>query len=118
MLPKKRSGAQKDRLRDYFLSRGAPADSPVEKLIDSLRERTEHGLEASRGRPWLDAQFAAADKERFWWRLWRFRRLHHEFGWKFWALISGGAWLSETTEELLKGNECVVKPSRHRWPLP
>jgi hypothetical protein len=26
--------------------------------------------------------------------------------------------LTESTEELLKGYEVVVPPSRHRWPLP
>src|SRR5258707_4902328 len=31
-----------------------------------------------------------------------FRRIHHRFGWKFWAFISGGAALSAETEEFFR----------------
>ncbi|MGH9935238.1 MAG: non-ribosomal peptide synthetase, partial [Blastocatellia bacterium] len=31
-------------------------------------------------------------------RWWRFRRVRREFGWKFWAFVSGGATLDEETE--------------------
>ena len=31
-------------------------------------------------------------------RMWRFREIHRRFGWKFWAVISGGATLDPETE--------------------
>ena len=31
-------------------------------------------------------------------RMWRFRKIHRRFGWKFWAVISGGATLDPETE--------------------
>jgi len=34
-----------------------------------------------------------------WKRWWRFRRTHRAFGWKFWAVISGGATLSAELED-------------------
>jgi long-chain acyl-CoA synthetase len=34
-----------------------------------------------------------------WMRWWRFRAIHHEFGLKFWALISGGGALQESLEQ-------------------
>src|ERR1019366_2502370 len=42
--------------------------------------------------------FAAAADEKFLRRMWRFRKIHHRFGWKFWAVISGGATLEPETE--------------------
>lgn len=32
-------------------------------------------------------------------RWWTFRRIHRQFGWKFWAFLSGGATLDNQTEE-------------------
>jgi long-chain acyl-CoA synthetase len=37
--------------------------------------------------------------EKFWWRWWRYRRVHRRFGYKFWAFISGGAALDPALEE-------------------
>ncbi|WP_442299330.1 AMP-binding protein [Terriglobus sp. 2YAB30_2] len=34
-----------------------------------------------------------------WKRWWRFRQVHHAFGWKFWAAISGGATLPADLED-------------------
>jgi long-chain acyl-CoA synthetase len=42
--------------------------------------------------------FAARENEHFLLRWWRFRRVHHWLGWKFWAFISGGAALPAPTE--------------------
>jgi len=41
---------------------------------------------------------AAAGGEKFLRRMWRFRKLHRRFGWKFWAVISGGATLDPAAE--------------------
>jgi long-chain acyl-CoA synthetase len=71
----------------------------VPRLIESLREKLERDLE-SEGR--LDAfrrEFAAAEKSSFLMRWWRFRQIHSRFGWKFWALISGGAALRPEEEK-------------------
>ena len=34
---------------------------------------------------------------------WKFRRVHRRFGWKFWALVSGGATLDNQTENFWRG---------------
>ena len=45
------------------------------------------------------AHYAAAASQHFLWRWWTFRDLRRQFGWKFWAIISGGAALDRETEE-------------------
>jgi long-chain acyl-CoA synthetase len=49
--------------------------------------------------PGLAGQLAEAQGIRAWRRWWRFRRIHALFGYKFWALISGGGALSASLEE-------------------
>src|SRR5580698_7575306 len=39
----------------------------------------------------LEEELAAVKDEKVWGRWWRFRRVHHALGWRFWAVISGGA---------------------------
>ena len=41
-------------------------------------------------------------------RWWRFRKIHNQFGWKFWAFISGGAALDAETEEFWRRLSFVV----------
>ncbi|GAC1687314.1 MAG: AMP-binding protein [Terriglobales bacterium] len=41
----------------------------------------------------------SAEGKHFLRRWWIFRKVHRQFGWKFWALISGGATLDRDTEE-------------------
>ena len=41
-------------------------------------------------------------------RWWRFRKIHRQFGWKFWAVISGGAALEANTEEFWRRLGYVV----------
>src|SRR5207244_11660373 len=43
--------------------------------------------------------YTAAEGKHFLRRWWMFRRIHHQFGLKFWAFISGGAALDHETEE-------------------
>ncbi len=45
------------------------------------------------------ARYAAAERQHFLRRWWTFRDLRRQFGWKFWAMISGGAALDRATEE-------------------
>jgi long-chain acyl-CoA synthetase len=47
----------------------------------------------------LAARYAAAKDQHFLRRWWTFRDLRRQFGWKFWAMISGGAALDRETEE-------------------
>ena len=42
--------------------------------------------------------FVDSERQHFLWRWWRFRQIHRKFGWKFWAIISGGAALPENEE--------------------
>ena len=43
--------------------------------------------------------FRTSEGKHFLHRWWIFRRIHRQFGWKFWAFISGGAALDRDTEE-------------------
>jgi len=70
----------------------------VPRLLESLREKLERDLESAGWLEQFQRDYAAAVQERFWWRIWRFRRIHRQFGWKFWALVSGGARLEPDTE--------------------
>ena len=45
------------------------------------------------------ARYAAAKSQHFLRRWWTFRDMRRQFGWKFWAMISGGAALDRETEE-------------------
>jgi long-chain acyl-CoA synthetase len=58
--------------------------------------------------PGLDEQLAASTGIRAWKRWWRFRRIHAAFGFKFWALISGGGALSASVEQFWNALGFVV----------
>jgi long-chain acyl-CoA synthetase len=49
--------------------------------------------------PGLSEGLAASKGIRAWERWWRFRKIHSEFGFKFWSLISGGGALGGALEE-------------------
>ena len=70
----------------------------VPRLIESLQGQVEREIEAKGRVEKFRKDFAAADGEHFLKRCWRFRRVHWQLGWKFWALISGGAALPENVE--------------------
>jgi long-chain acyl-CoA synthetase len=70
----------------------------VPRVLDSLQGKIERDLEAEGRLEHLRAEMHAAEGQRFLRRMWRFRRIHRRFGWKFWAFISGGAALPEETE--------------------
>ena len=58
--------------------------------------------------PGLAGEIAAAHGMRAWKKWIRFRRIHSAFGFKFWALISGGGSLSGPLEEFWNGLAFVV----------
>jgi len=56
----------------------------------------------------IEKNWQRAEKEHFLKRWWRFRLIRRRFGWKFWALISGGAALDQSTEEFWRRLGYVV----------
>jgi long-chain acyl-CoA synthetase len=71
----------------------------VPRLLDSLKQKLERDLDASGQRESFAADYARASTQHFL-RRWRtFRRIRRQFGWKFLAIISGGAALDRDTEE-------------------
>jgi long-chain acyl-CoA synthetase len=66
----------------------------VPRVVESLKGK----LEAELG-PAIRKYWDIAENEKFLKRWWRFRKVHSYLGWKFWAIISGGAALDQTTEE-------------------
>ncbi len=78
----------------------------VPRLIDSLKQKIERDLEAdsdpeknARRRASFDVDYTRAASQHFLRRWWTFRRIRRQFGWKFVAIISGGAALDSGTEE-------------------
>ncbi len=80
----------------------------VPRLMESLRDKLLRDFEAAGRQDWFQRQFAAAKDRHFVFRWWRFRKIHSEFGWKFWAFISGGAALDAETEEFWRRLGFVV----------
>lgn len=70
----------------------------VPRVLEALQNKIERDLEAEGLLETFRNDFAAAANEKFLRRMWRFRRIHRRFGWKFWAAISGGAALDADTE--------------------
>jgi long-chain acyl-CoA synthetase len=58
--------------------------------------------------PLLAEQLEASKGISAWKRWWRFRGVHHAFGFKFWALISGGGALPPSVEQFWNGLGFVV----------
>jgi long-chain acyl-CoA synthetase len=71
----------------------------VPRMLQSLKEKIERDLEDSGRLEAFRSRFKSADGRHFLRRWWTFRRIHRQFGWKFWAFISGGAALDQETEE-------------------
>jgi len=74
----------------------------VPRMIESLKQKIDRDLEdgvGANGRENFAARYAAAESQHFLRRWWTFRSLRRQFGWKFWAMISGGAALDRETEE-------------------
>jgi long-chain acyl-CoA synthetase len=71
----------------------------VPRMLESLRNKIERDYADAGRADWLLNQRALAVKENRWARWWRFRKIRLQFGWKFAAMISGGATLPHETEE-------------------
>ena len=70
----------------------------VPRVLDTLRNKIERDCEARGEGETLRQKLLAAEDQHFVRRWWTFRRVHRQFGWKFWAFVSGGAALSSNTE--------------------
>jgi long-chain acyl-CoA synthetase len=72
----------------------------VPRIIEALRREIQRQVERDGQLEKFNQDFAQSEKEHFLWRWWRFRRIRSQFGWKFWAFISGGAALADQDETL------------------
>jgi long-chain acyl-CoA synthetase len=77
---------------------GASVLVAVPRLLESLQREIESRVEAQGQLEEFQRNLAAAEREHFLLRWWRFRRIRSRFGWKFWAFVSGGAALPQSTE--------------------
>jgi long-chain acyl-CoA synthetase len=68
-------------------------------MMQSLKEKIERDLEDKVELEGFHAKYVTAEGKHIVWRWWSFRRIHRQFGLKFWAFISGGAALDRDTEE-------------------
>lgn len=68
--------------------------SAVPRVVESLKTK----MEAEFGDA-IRAGWGKAENAKFLTRWWHFRTIHRYLGWKFWAIISGGAALDQNTEE-------------------
>jgi long-chain acyl-CoA synthetase len=71
----------------------------VPRVLEALQGKMERDLEQEGALRKFRSDFKDAERDKFLRRMWRFRNLHRRFGWKFWAVISGGATLDPETEK-------------------
>ncbi len=71
----------------------------VPRVLQSLKQKIERDVEYGEGSEKFRRRYQKADGKKFLRRWWIFRAIHRQFGWKFWAFISGGAALDQETEE-------------------
>jgi len=71
----------------------------VPRVLQSLKQKIERDLEDSGKLEKFQRRLRESDGKHFFRRWWIFRDIRRQFGWKFWAFISGGAALDSATEE-------------------
>ena len=71
----------------------------VPRILQSLKQKIERDLEDRKQVPVFRQRFVSAKDQHFLRRWWTFRAIRRQFGWKFLAMISGGAALDSETEE-------------------
>ena len=69
------------------------------RVLQSLKQKIERDAENDGTAEKLQRRLASAKGQHFLRRWWTFRRIRRQFGWKFLAIISGGAALDSGTEE-------------------
>jgi len=75
----------------------------VPRVVESLKNKLRDDFGQV-----IDPNWDVSENERFLKRWWRFRKLRSRFGWKFWAIISGGAALDQNSEEFWRRLGYVV----------
>jgi long-chain acyl-CoA synthetase len=75
----------------------------VPRVVESLKNKLRDDLGM-----YIDKNWERSENEHFLKRWWRFRKIRRLFGWKFWAIISGGAALDQNTEEFWRRLGYVV----------
>ena len=70
----------------------------VPRVLQSLKQKLERDLEDGGQADAFRRRFRSAQSQHFLRRWWTFRAIRRQFGWKFWAFISGGAALDSETE--------------------
>ncbi|MGA2745155.1 MAG: AMP-binding protein, partial [Candidatus Sulfotelmatobacter sp.] len=71
----------------------------VPRVLQSLKQKIERDIDDSGEREAFRRRFQSSKNQHFLRRWWTFRAIRRQFGWKFWAFISGGAALDSETEE-------------------
>jgi long-chain acyl-CoA synthetase len=71
----------------------------VPRMIESLKQKIERDVQDSGQWESFAERCRRADSQHYLRRWWTFRDIHRQFGWKFWAMISGGAALDRETEQ-------------------
>jgi long-chain acyl-CoA synthetase len=71
----------------------------VPRVLQSLKQKMERDQEDRGEGEAFRRRFRSAEGQHFLRRWWTFRVIHRQFGWKFWAFISGGAALDSEAEE-------------------
>ena len=71
----------------------------VPRVLQSLKQKVERELEDAGRMEAFRQTFVDSKEQHFLRRWWTFRAIRKQFGWKFWAMISGGAALESETEE-------------------
>jgi long-chain acyl-CoA synthetase len=74
----------------------------VPRLLESLRDQAERDLMARGRLEKFQRDFDASQGEHFLKRWWRFRAIRRRFGWRFLAIVCGGATLPSPVEEFWK----------------
>ena len=64
----------------------------VPRVLETLRDKVRTDAKIS------DEQITLAEHRHFLRNWWTFRKVHHQFGWRLWAFISGGATLESEAE--------------------
>jgi long-chain acyl-CoA synthetase len=71
----------------------------VPRMLESLKQKVKRDLEDDGSHKQFANDYVAAAQQHFLRRWWTLRKVRRRFGWKFWAMISGGAALDRDTEE-------------------
>lgn len=80
----------------------------VPRIVESLQREIERDLERHGETEQFRSRFASSEGKHFLRRWWIFRKIHRRFGWKFWAIISGGATLPSAVETFWNRLGCAV----------